>query len=335
MRFLYMVLTGIVISLLLHSIVPMSRSDVWTNFQATLQSIIITIFIWEGNLRIDHYIEQKIPWQNQPMKRIGVQFSISFIYSGTILYSTMWLFNEFICELPMAEQNKFLAISLTIGLLISGLLLSIETGSQFFRQWKNSLTEVEKYKMESAQAQLESLKNQINPHFLFNNMSVLSSLVYKDQDKAVDFIHQLSKVYRYLLDNKSNELVSLKKEFDFIESYIYLLNIRYSPNLNFKIELAPDEMLKHLPPMSLQLLIENAIKHNEISSEYPLHISIYTKGNRLFVENPIQHRRSAEESSKIGLNNIQSRYAYFTDLTVDIEPTATHFIVSLPLLSIK
>ena len=334
-RFVYMLIVGVIISLLLHTIIPMSKSDFWLNFFATVQSILITMLIWEGNLRMDSAIEKRIPWENHAAKRILVQFPISFLYSGTIIYCTMWLFNKYICVLPNVEQNMFFAISLTVGLLVTILLLSIETGSQFFGQWKRSLVEVEKYKLESAQAQLESLKNQINPHFLFNNMSVLTSLVYKDQDKAVDFIHQLSKVYRYLLDNKSSELVTLKEEFEFIESYIYLLNIRYSPNLNFTIDISPDALLKYIPPMSLQLLIENAIKRNEISSEFPLEITIKAHDKQLKVSNPIQKRSTAEESSKTGLKNIQSRYAYFTDLVVEIDATDAHFIVSLPLLSLK
>ena len=196
--------------------------------------------------------------------------------------------------------------------MMSILLLSIEISTQFFRHWKNSLVEIEKYRAESLQAQLQNLKNQINPHFLFNNMSVLSSLVYKDQDKAVEFINQLSKVYRYLLDNQNNELVTVEEELTFIRSYIFLLHIRFDQNLIIKTEVKKEDRTWLIPPMALQILIENAIKHNEASSEHPLAISIISEDEKLVVENNLQLRSQHEPGSKTGLENIRARYKFFT-----------------------
>jgi sensor histidine kinase YesM len=334
-RFLWMVIVGVLISFLLHNLIPQKSQTGWIFFLSTLQSILITFLIWEGNLNIDFRLNKLFPWQVNPVKRIVVQLPASFFYSGAILYSTMYLYNEFICRLPEMEQSNFFAISVTIGLLVSVVLLSVETGAQFFKQWKKTLIEVEKYKSESAVAQLENLKNQVNPHFLFNNMSVLSSLVYKDQDKAVDFINQLSKVYRYLLDNKTSELVTLKEELTFIESYIYLLDIRYSPNLHFKVQIPKEKLNLYLPPMSVQLLLENAIKHNEISSDFPLTVEIYVDNDNLIVVNNLRKRIDSEFSSNTGLKNIQSRYAFFTDKEVIIEQTESQFKVSIPILSIS
>lgn len=334
-RFIWMVIVGVLISVLLHVLIPQNNQTNWIFFLSALQSILITFLIWEGNLNIDFWLNKYLPWQNNPMNRILVQLPVSFLYSGTILYVTMRLYNQFVCRLPVTEQSNFFAISVTIGLLVSIVLLSVEIGAQFFKQWKNTLIEVEKYKSESAQAQLESLKNQVNPHFLFNNMSVLSSLVYKDQDKAVDFINQLSKVYRYLLDNKTSELVTLREEMIFIESYIYLVDIRYTPNLHFVVHIPEDKLNLYLPPMSVQLLIENAIKHNEISSDFPLTIEIYIENDNLLVLNKLRKRIDSEFSSNTGLKNIQSRYAFFTDKEVIIEQTESQFKVSIPILSIS
>lgn len=333
-RFLWMIVVGVLISFLLHGIIPQKSQTGWILFLSTLQSIFITFLIWEGSLNIDFQMNKLFPWQLNPVKRIVIQLPTEFLYSGTILYSTMFLYNEFICRLPKTEQSNFFAISVTIGLLVSVVLISVETGAQFFKQWKKTLIEVEKYKSESALAQLENLKSQLNPHFLFNNMSVLSSLVYKDQDKAVDFINQLSKVYRYLLDNKNSELVTLKEELTFIESYLYLLDIRYSPNLHFKVQIPEDKLNLHLPPVSVQLLIENAIKHNEISSDFPLTVEIYIVHDILLVVNNLRKRIDSEFSSNTGLKNIQSRYAFFTDKEVIIEQTESQFKVSIPILSI-
>jgi LytS/YehU family sensor histidine kinase len=213
--------------------------------------------------------------------------------------------------------------------------MSAEIGIQFFKKWKRSLLEIEEYKAQSLQAQLQNLKNQVNPHFLFNNLSVLSSLVYKDQDKAADFIQQLSKVYRYLLDNNNNELVTLEDEMKFIESYNYLLQIRFDKNLIVDTHIQKDELQKMLPPISLQLLMENAIKHNEVSSEWPLKIDIFTQDDVLVVKNNLQTRTNQEPTSKTGLKNIQQRYAHFTKREVEVIISESEFTVKLPLIKLS
>jgi LytS/YehU family sensor histidine kinase len=244
----------------------------------------------------------------------------------------MLFYNTQVCGLD-AEHEKLMKASLIISLMISTILLSFEIGGQLLKGWKLSLVEVEKYKTESVQAQLQNLKDQINPHFLFNNLSVLSSLVYQDQDKAVDFINQLSKVYRYLLDNKSRELVRLSEEMKFIDSYIYLLKIRFDKNIRFDLQVDKDKLNKLIPPMSVQMLVENAIKHNEVSAELPLTISITTNEDSLVVSNLFQARIYAEPSSKSGLKNIQDRYRYFTERPVVIQHDAKQFIVQIPLIA--
>jgi LytS/YehU family sensor histidine kinase len=158
-------------------------------------------------------------------------------------------------------------------------------------------------------------------------------LVYKDQDKAVDFINQLSKVYRYLLDNRNSELVTLENELTFIKSYIYLLQIRFDTNIEFKIDVESEFMHKLIPPLSLQILIENAIKHNEISNEMPLTISINVFENQLMIVNNLQLRTNHEPSSKTGLQNIKDRYKHFTDRELEIIENEKSFIVKIPLLS--
>ncbi len=226
-------------------------------------------------------------------------------------------------------------VCLVLGIIISFTILSIELSTQFFSKWKLSLLEVEKYKAESLQAQLQNLKDQVNPHFMFNNLSVLSSLVYKDQDKAVDFINQLSKVYRYVLDSRNSELVTLGEEMTFIKSYTYLLQIRFDRNLDFKMDI-PESCLQFLlPPMALQTLIENTIKHNEVSTEAPLHVSIRFEQGKLVVKNNLQLRSNVEPGSKTGIQNIRQRYSYFTEETVDVETSESMFTVRIPLLRAK
>jgi two-component system, LytTR family, sensor kinase len=336
MRFLYMVLLGIMITLTLNLFIPGKEGKI-LHFYDFLVSVLITILVWEGNLRIDHWMNRKYPWITRPGKRIVVHLVLSVGFSAISIFAAAGLFNCFSNELPF-QGTEFIRVTMIIlGVLVlmSILLLSIEISTQFFRHWKNSLVEIEKYRAESLQAQLQNLKNQINPHFLFNNMSVLSSLVYKDQDKAVEFISQLSKVYRYLLDNQNNELVTVEEELLFIRSYIFLLHIRFDQNLIIKTEVKKEDRARLIPPMALQILIENAIKHNEASSEHPLSISIISEDDRLVVGNNLQLRPQHEPGSKTGLENIRARYKFFTGDSVEVLQDAQSFFVKLPLLSAR
>ena len=329
-----MIIAGIVISFLLDFIAG-GKPHTHNRFFDFFTSVLITFAVWEGNLRIDHWMNLKFPWVTKPGRRILVHLPVIVIYSASIIYIAMLGFNKYVCDFPEATKDVFMLTAVIIGVMVSLIILPIEIGTQFFGYWKNSLIEVEKYKTESLQAQLQNLKSQINPHFLFNNMSVLSSLVYKDQDKAVDFINQLSKVYRYLLDNKDRELVTLEDELAFIRSYTYLLQIRFDTNIKFEINVDTNTLQKLLPPMAIQILVENAIKHNEISEEQPLTVSVKSLGDVLEVNNNLQLRTNVESSSKTGLKNIIDRYSYFTDKSIEIIEKNNSFIVKIPLLHSK
>lgn len=334
-RFVYMVIAGIIISILLDRVAGAKPIMDHSRFFDLLTSIIITMLVWEGNLFIDDYMNRKFPWEKKPGKRILVHLPSIIIYSAGIIYVSMLAFNKYVCHFPESMRERFMTLAVVIGVLISLILLSVEVSTQFFGYWKRSLVEVEKYKAESLQAQLQNLKDQINPHFMFNNLSVLSSLVYKDQDKAVDFINQLSKVYRYLLDSRTMELVSLKEELAFIHSYTYLLQIRFDKNLLFRMDIPDEYENRLLPPMALQMLIENAIKHNEISLEFPLSVCVRIINNKLEVSNDLRLRSNPEHSSKTGLKNIKERYKFFTEEEVELLETKETFTVRIPLLISK
>jgi two-component system LytT family sensor kinase len=327
-RILYMLGMGLIISTLF-KLLFFTKDPFFDDVFGTI--IIASIIIFEGNLRIDTWLSQKYSWATLPKKRIITQFLASLMYTVLLLYALMFtihvlktgkyeLFN------PKMGQVFIPAIFVTIA------VIAMDIGYQFFKAWRQSLLEVEKYKAESANAQLQNLKNQLNPHFLFNNLSVLTSLVYKNQDKAVDFINELSKVYRYVLDNKSAELVSLQEELAFLEHYIYLLKIRFENSISFFIKIDENTGGRYLPPMCLQMLVENTIQHNEASQANPLKVLIYTEKNHLIVENSIQPRSDKTESSQTGLENIQSRYGFFTDNKIEIIHNEKIFKVVLPLI---
>lgn len=332
-RYFYIVLLGVIISLLINLVTPkITNPNVGNGFYGFVISISITFLVWEGSLRIDKWMNKVFPWEKKPLKRAVSQAFISIIFSTSVIYLGTSIFHEFVYFLPELNKTKMTNAGIVLGALFTLILMGTEIGVQFFNRWKNSLIDIEKYKKETAEAQLENLKSQVNPHFLFNNLSVLSSLVYKDKDKAVDFINQFSKVYRYILDNKSKELVELETELKFIQSYCYLLIIRFGDSIKFDFQIADDKKSNLLPPMALQLLIENTIKHNETTIDEPLQVNIYTTNDYLIVANNLQLRKFSEPSSKMGLKNITSRYHHFTKMDVKINETEKLFEVHIPLL---
>lgn len=335
-RFLWMLLVGILISLVMN--LMLRDYEIKTNrirLIDFISSITITFLIWEGNLRLDNWLNDILPWKENYKKRVFSQLSISLIYSFLIIFFSLYSFNKFVCQIPAEKQGAFLRATITMGMLFTMIILTIEVGSQFFKQWKKTLIEVEQYKMENIQSQLQNLKSQLNPHFLFNNLSVLTSLVYQDQDKAADFIQQLSKVYRYLLDNKNHELVSLEEELIFLDSYFFLLKIRFGENILFKVNTNIELKNNFIPPLAIQTLVENAIKHNEISSKRPLEITITTENNQVIICNPLQLRNDVENSTKLGIENLKKRYSFLSENFVEIQKDEKSFCVKLPLLKTK
>jgi hypothetical protein len=185
---------------------------------------------------------------------------------------------------------------------------------------------------ENFRAQLELLKSQVDPHFLFNSLNVLNSLIDKDTQLAHRFLDQLATVYRLTLDHSTHAVVSLEAEMQLVEAYLFLMRTRLGATLQIAVELSPESLLKGLPPAALQMLLENAIKHNGSTRQNPLQVRIFTEGETVVVENNRQPRSSPVGSTKLGLNNICSRYRYLGAPAVRIEETPTTFRVALPLL---
>lgn len=327
-----MTLVGILIAFLFKILVdPRVIHPFWHD---SIAFALVTVIIWEGNLRLDHWLNLKFPWIDNSRKRLIIQVVTTFSFTFVVLFLLIQLGHELLDKDDTHHNsNPFVDPVFLPGILVALTALSIDIGYQFFKSWKDSLLELEKYKVENKNAQLLQLKSQLNPHFLFNNLSVLSSLVYKNQDQAVNFINELSKVYRYVLDNKNEKLVSLQEELEFIDHYIYLLKIRFESGLEFSMRIGENLKSSLLPPMCLQILIENTFQHNEISQGNPLSVFIYTKNDYLIIENEIQPRSDKADSSKTGLKNIISRYSYFTDQKVIIQQDDLVFKVMLPLIS--
>ena len=248
--------------------------------------------------------------------------------------------NDSIVHMRLIHWNKmfyeqgilFLVVGLGYLLVINYLTIQ-QRIHQYSRELETKQNELLRLQKENLISQYEALKTQVNPHFLFNTFNTLISLIETEQDLAIEFVQQLSNVYRYVLQTRNKELVRVKEEIDFIEAYLFLLKRRYAENIVVTINIKEPAFTYYLPPLCLQLLVENAIKHNIISVRKPLYIDIYnTEDNYIVIRNNLQKKTSIEYSAGIGLPNITERYRHFTKIPVNIEENHYHFIVSLPLL---
>ena len=185
---------------------------------------------------------------------------------------------------------------------------------------------------ENAVLQYRQLKSQINPHFLFNSLNVLVSLINKDREAAVKYTKKLSAVYRYVLTRDCQDTVTVREEMDFIGNYIGILKTRFSEGLEFRCAVREEDMTKSVPPMSLQLLIENAVKHNAVMPENPLVISVDSDGKYLSVSNSIRPRMSRSEGTGIGLKNLSEKYEILAQRDICVAKDDDSFTVKLPLL---
>jgi LytS/YehU family sensor histidine kinase len=219
-------------------------------------------------------------------------------------------------------------IYITVTLFVNSILIA----SDLFSKWKAALllsTELEK---EKTKVQYDNLKNQLNPHFLFNSLTSLNSLIYKDPNLASDFLQQLSKVYRYVLQHKETNLVVLREEIRFVSNYIELLKTRFGKGLQIHIEISVEAESKMIVPVSLQIMIENAIKHNTLDEEQPLQIDIFDTDGYLIIQNNLLHKRQVEGSNKLGLENFKKLYSLFSDKEVIVSSGENIFSVKIPLI---
>jgi LytS/YehU family sensor histidine kinase len=194
----------------------------------------------------------------------------------------------------------------------------------------------EKMKNEVLTSNFERLKSQVNPHFMFNSLNTLTALIHQDQDLAVKYVSQLSKVYRSVLSSGKNEVITIAEELKTLDSYTFLQSIRFEDRFNIDIELSEPIRKRYMPPMVLQMLIENAIKHNEITEENPLQIKVYEEGGFICVKNKvILKKKLPGDNSAIGLVNIKSRYELLSNIPIKILDDGVNFIIKLPLLKLE
>lgn len=302
-----------------------------------LQRHILGVFInialiWNGNILLIDLLDQNLSWENHIFRKIGLSITIAIFWPILVnLFSNIMMYPIIFgkpCDMSSKESVTYMIISVVITLFINSLFAAIA----FFRFWRQSIKEKEELKREGVTAEFEALKNQINPHFLFNSLNTLSSLIEENPKTANDFVQRLSTVYRYVLTQKNKDVVTLREELQFVQSYIYLNQIRFGNNLRVHMHIDSEYHSKKIVTLSLQMLVENAIKHNIISKDFPLTIYIGVHQGRLFVRNNLQQKTSTADSNGIGLNNIVHRYSMLTSEPVEVTDNTEDFIVSLPLL---
>ena len=300
----------------------------------------VSMIIFRSNLWVSLKANRYAKWDKQPLKRLVLQILLSTLVTFLILLIFMpinmgitYILNPEIFNGP--SHTIFDDAVGSIGLLLLILFLLFQTiflGYYFYRNWVKSLTVSDRLKKENIHSQLHALQNQANPHFLFNSLNTLTSLIEEDKDTAIEFVDRLSSFYRYLLQMQDNHLSPLKDELNFINAYIFMQSKRFGKNLTIDLNLDDSVKNKYIPTFILQILLENAIKHNIVSKDKPLHIKLYSPGNNtLIVENNIQPKLTKVESAGVGLQNIQNRYDILSKENIEIFNNGKVFKVLVPL----
>jgi two-component system LytT family sensor kinase len=305
------------------------------DFYYFLMLVFLVSLIWHTN-RFIHVRLRKYYEQFNSKDKIAKGWLVRLLLYGS---STVVLIFLAALVFDHSAQNftilffQFLE-PVSFALLFSYLIAGFYETRYFIYEWGRSFTEAEELKRLNLQIQVDSLRNQINPHFLFNSLNTLSSLVSRDKINAEKFIDEMSAIYRYLLQNNEKDLIALADELHFIHSFFHLLKTRYAEAIKINIDVNDSYLDYLLPPLTLQLLVENAVKHNVVSIHKPLEIKIHTDElQQLIIENNVQQKATAVKSNKIGLTNIFAKYNLLNQPQVIIHNTGKIFQVILPLIS--
>jgi sensor histidine kinase YesM len=297
-----------------------------------LYFIALAFLVWEGNVRLMYFIREKYPWSRKSYYTIiTALFFANVIYSGIVSVLLLKVWRMWSHE--PTNDNEHLTNTVLIIIIAACFITNIYEILFLNREKEQNESRFQQLNIAKAQAELEALKNQIDPHFIFNSLNTLSFLITKDPKSARRYNDTLARVYRYILGNRERDLVLLREEVEFISNYFYLLKIRFTEAISMVIEITDVSAENYLiPPISLQTLVENAIKHNEFSENTPLNIAVFISSDYVIVTNIINRLNYPQPGSKIGLSNLDNRYKLLTKRSIIIENNFESFTVKLPII---
>ncbi|MBN2611402.1 MAG: histidine kinase [Bacteroidales bacterium] len=284
------------------------------------------ILLSESNVALDHLSEKLFPIPEKITIRIVLHFALSLLLAFLV-----FMYFEQMVGIELLFSERIVRLMLALGIIFIFIMVSFALGVRIIEKWMNSRLELEKLKEAKLKSDYNTLQEQLNPHFLFNNLSVLKSLIMYDSKTALEFVQNFTDVYRYVLQSRGKTTVKLKEEIEFIESYIAIHKERHGENMKIKISVEKDMLHREIPPLTLQLLVENALKHNIVSKSSPLEIDIFTENNKLIVQNNLQVKETGY-STRSGLSNLVKRYEMLTGRKVNIMNDNGYFRVETPLL---
>ncbi len=307
---------------------PQEWQYLWKRFVITF---IIWLVMWYGNGFVAHSLDGIYTFLKDPVKRFILGIIAAGIYSGLAMLGLIWFFKTTV-NISIAGN---VSTTVFFAVLFSVLIYMVLLAKEFLFSWRELALQEEKMKNEVLASNFETLKSQVNPHFMFNSLNTLTSLIYQNQELAAKYVGQLSKVYRSVLTTQKEEIITVAEELKTLESYIFLQSIRFEGKFKVSIELNDDVKKESIPPMVLQMLVENCIKHNEITEEQPLKIEVFAEGTMICVKNKIAKKQVLPgDNSSIGLANIKARYKMLSEIPVEIFDNGNKFIVKLPLLTV-
>ena len=302
--------------------------------RGSLLSLLAGFLIAYPDLLVIQYMNKIAPWGRNIFKRLPLQlvFTVSI---AAIIATFITLFANWIKAYEDHDVASIVISNVLIYIVVNIVVMAIFEAWILFIERAKAKQMADNLQAELSQIKFEVLKSQINPHFMFNSLNVLSGLINRDVKKAQQFIDEFSMIYRYVLETIEQPVATLGKELEFMRSYLFLQQIRYGENLTYSVNIKAGLMELFLPPLSLQVVLENAMKHNIINQSKPLHIEVSSEELTLVVKNNIQPKISKGISTGLGLKNLIKRYALISKLEPEFKVETNYYIAKLPLINIE
>lgn len=299
------------------------------NLQLIGFSVLIFILVWEFFVLLNRQMSRFFPLHKAPIKRVAIQLGLSFLFLSGIRAVGIHFIGDYF---PFELNTAFRVAIYVVDFFFVGCVNAIFFILEYIQKWQESIQRADRLEREKTQVQFDNLKNQMNPHFLFNALSSLNSLIKTNPELASEFLQNMSKVYRYVLQHKEKNVVSLREELEFIGDYLFLLDTRFGSSFEFKSTIPIEKLEEGIVPVTFQILIENAIKHNTLSDKKPLQLHVFIEDDFLVMSNPVQKKNMVQGSNGLGLENLKNLYAYLSKRELSWKEEAGVFRIQIPLV---